>query len=227
MITRKTITAAVLITAALTSTALAQSPALTGQVFAPEDPSIRHIQCDPVAGEITYTLAGLASGPYEGGWSEQGAVRFNQNGTVTGFDATFWIDDGTDDRNRVVTGTRSFTPGTSSGQVTTCDGGAEGQSSAELAALTYTATLADGSTDRGTSTTTWSWTHTFREMRTEFGASGGGTQPPPPPPGGDKPSSKSDCANGGHTNYGYSNQGRCVSHVALGFKGGSTTTGGR
>lgn len=198
---------------ALAPVASAQSPPLAGETFTAEDPSFGDLVCDRESGEVTYDLGGVAAGPYPGRWGESGTVEFDASGAVTGFAATFRIRDDTNDRNVVVTGTRSFTPGTSSGVVSCEDNGA---SAAELTNIAYSATLPDGSTDTGATTTGWTWTSTWRPFVTEFGES---ATPPPPPPPGDEPTSKADCMNGGHAQYGYKNQGRCVSSVMGAFKG--------
>jgi hypothetical protein len=191
---------ALLTVVAFTGVAVAQSPTLTGELFETEDPSFDDLQCDP-AGTIEFDLGGVATGPYEGRFSEQGSLRFNPaTGEVTSFQSTFSIET-TNDFDPEVTGEKSFLASTTEGTVD-CEEGSTGS----VQDLGYTAVLPDGSSDEGLSTVNWTWTTTFRQFTEDFVSTRDSEDA--------GPQSKEDCRNGGYERFGYKNQGQCIKDVS-------------
>lgn len=76
----------------------AQTPVnLTGEVLSgtAPDADAANVDCQPAGtSTVTYTVSGLASGPYVGTFEESGSLTIVA-GQVTSFDATFTIDAGT------------------------------------------------------------------------------------------------------------------------------------
>jgi hypothetical protein len=202
-----------------------------------------HGSCVANGSTFTYSISGVAAGPYPGTFIESGSFTLATStsdlppsgftGAITDFHASFTITSvlGT------ISGTKDLPTGVNgvgfcfdySGAPFDQPGAFAGQTIADTQ-YNATITLPDGSkyADSGTSNVQFNYCNqgtgcgtSASNQFTETYVSTGLVLITPPPPV--VPTSKDQCKNGGYKNYpalGFKNQGDCVSFVATGGRNG-------
>lgn len=154
---------------AFAGTALAApAPTLGGEWLTNSSAATPQGSCLSFPAGFTYTVTGNAYGAYAGTFSETGTVKTAYADSlyagIVSVQTTFTITSAAG----TVTGTRSWTAGTSTGSGGCESGWWEDESRIVASRLAYTATLPDGTTDYGTSSMSFYDTSTIGSFDARF-----------------------------------------------------------